>query len=218
MHSRKPRRAQEDDDDAGVGMIEVSARNPNELSSRALWTLGGVAIASVGAALAAVAFISSRRRQESTRALAAAFVGGSLTTAAAALLTTVGLRHRVLQCIPGLLSLVDFLPAKVVVTRVGPRTGEIALVGAGPGGIAQMTIEAYAVLQAADVVICDRILPAQLHAAVPAEAVLYVAEKIPGQADIAQAELCSWGIAALRSGRRVVRLKASDVNACPRLA
>jgi len=78
-----------------------------------------------------------------------------------------------------------------------------------------MTIEAYAVLQAADVVICDRILPAQLHAAVPAGAVLYVAEKIPGQADIAQAELCSWGIAALRSGRRVVRLKASDVTALP---
>ena len=56
----------------------------------------------------------------------------------------------------------------------------------------------------------QRVLRSQLHAAVPPGAVLHVAEKIPGHADAAQAELYAWGVAALQAGRRVVRLKVGD--------
>jgi hypothetical protein len=140
--------------------------------------------------------------------LAIALVAGMLLSAAIAVLLVVVFRGRALQWATGVLLPSDLLPQVASERRFTALSGgSIALVGAGSGSVSQLTLEAFAALQAADVVICDRLLPAQLHAAVPRSAVLHVADKIPGKADVAQNELNAWGIAALRQGRNVVRLK-----------
>lgn len=99
----------------------------------------------------------------------AAFASGALLTAASTILAVVGLRGAALRWATGLLSPADLLPEEAASAereRSRRRTrGDIALIGAGSGSISQMTLEAYAALQAADVVICDRVLPAQVGGA-----------------------------------------------------
>ena len=195
----------ENDDDgvAGLGLVSVNSREPASLSMGMRWALAGVGLAS--ASIVTVTLAAKCHQARPPLPLLAAFVSGSLAASAAAILFVVGLRRNALKFVPGLLSVADLLPDESDVWN-GQRGG-ISLVGAGSGSASQLTMEAFRALQTADVVICDRILPAKLHAAVPSSAILYVAEKIPGQADVAQAELCAWGIAALRQGKRVVRLK-----------
>lgn len=101
----------------------------------------------------------------------------------------------------------------VPVTRsipVNSNGARISLVGAGPGSPDLLTVAAYHALASADVVICDRIAPSALRAIARPAALFLVADKLPGRADVAQAELNAWGIDALQRGRNVVRLKAGD--------
>ena len=87
----------------------------------------------------------------------------------------------------------------------------ISLVGSGPGDIGMLTLEALGALRRAEVVLADRLIPAAfLRAAVPARAQLFVSNKVKGNQAGAQAELDARGLAALRAGRRVVRLKEGD--------
>lgn len=92
--------------------------------------------------------------------------------------------------------------------RGGLSQPRIRLVGAGPGDPTLLTEAAARALDEADLVIADRLLPAELTALVGGE--LRVARKWPGRAIEAQRELESWTIAAARAGRSVVRLKAGD--------
>ena len=50
----------------------------------------------------------------------------------------------------------------------------------------------------------------RLRALAPAGCVFHVADKVPGNADSAQASVNAIGLAALREGKRVVRLKVGD--------
>lgn len=144
--------------------------------------------------------------------LFAVFLSGALFAIAVAMMSVALIGGSFLQRVVGAASPLDYFAPSGVHTRwpTSASRGDIALVGAGSGSVNQLTLEAFSALLAADVVICDRLLPAQLHAAIPLSAVLYVADKIPGKADAAQDELNAWGIAALRRGQRVVRLKVGD--------
>lgn len=116
-------------------------------------------------------------------------------------------RHRTIH------SLIASLPEPTSTWRGAANQtteGKITLVGAGPGSPELLTLAAHRALAAADVVICDKIGSPELHTLIKPGAVLKIAEKIPGNADAAQAELNAWGVDALCRGQRVVRLKVGD--------
>ena len=86
----------------------------------------------------------------------------------------------------------------------------ITLVGGGPGAPELLTLAGLAALRSADVVISDLIAPPELRALAPPSAAFHVADKVPGNADSAQASVNATGLAALLQGKRVVRLKVGD--------
>ncbi|MCY3567577.1 MAG: uroporphyrinogen-III C-methyltransferase [Chloroflexi bacterium] len=88
-----------------------------------------------------------------------------------------------------------------------PRT--VFIVGAGPGDPRLITLAGVEALQAADVVLHDRLIsPALLKLAENAE--LLDVGKTPGAPAISQAQINTLMIEHSRSGRRVVRLKGGD--------
>lgn len=86
----------------------------------------------------------------------------------------------------------------------------ITLVGGGPGSPDLITLAGLSALRSADVVITDLIAAKELRALAPSGCVFHVAEKTPGNADSAQADVNAIGLAALNAGKRVVRLKVGD--------
>jgi hypothetical protein len=98
----------------------------------------------------------------------------------------------------------------VPVSRRGAGA-QLALVGAGPGSPDLLTVAGYHALARADVVLCDRIASPALRAIARPDARYVVAPRAaPGSSEAAQAALNAAGLAALREGARVVRLKAGD--------
>ena len=92
----------------------------------------------------------------------------------------------------------------------GARPGIVYLVGAGPGDAGLMTVRSVELLESADVILHDRLIPggALDHAAADAELV-YVGKR-PGETAMPQAEIERLMIARARDGRSVVRLKGGD--------
>ncbi len=88
------------------------------------------------------------------------------------------------------------------------RAPRVRLVGAGPGDPGLLTVAARDALEEADLVLADRLVPAEILALVRGE--LRVATKLPGRAQAAQDELDRWTLDAFRAGRDVVRLKCGD--------
>lgn len=88
--------------------------------------------------------------------------------------------------------------------------GRIWLVGAGPGAPDLLTASAIAIIGSADVILADKLVPAQVLALASRNADTHIARKFPGHADEAQQELLDLGLRALRQGKRVVRLKQGD--------
>eukprot|EP00127_Corallochytrium_limacisporum_P004285 Clim_evm230s157 gene=Clim_evmTU230s157 len=86
--------------------------------------------------------------------------------------------------------------------------GEIWLVGAGPGSPGLLTMAAREVLDRADLVLADKLIPKELINTIKCE--IKFAQKYPGRADKAQNELHEWGLQALKQGKTVVRLKGGD--------
>lgn len=89
-------------------------------------------------------------------------------------------------------------------------SGSILLVGAGPGSVELLTIGALQAIQAADLVLADKLVPAPVLLLVPRNTPTFIARKFPGNAEAAQQELLERGLTALREGKRVVRLKQGD--------
>lgn len=107
----------------------------------------------------------------------------------------------VTQALTSALATVDLRPRR-------PGPGKVALVGAGPGDPELLTIRARNLLQAADVVVVDRLAPRAALDLVAAR-VIHVG-KSPGDHTVGQAEINALLVAEARAGNRVVRLKGGD--------
>ncbi len=88
------------------------------------------------------------------------------------------------------------------------REGSVTLVGAGPGDPDLLTVAAHRAVRDADLVLADRLVSPEILSLVQGR--LFVARKLPGAADHAQAELEDLMVEGAQRGLRVVRLKNGD--------
>jgi uroporphyrin-III C-methyltransferase/precorrin-2 dehydrogenase/sirohydrochlorin ferrochelatase len=90
------------------------------------------------------------------------------------------------------------------------RTGRIAIVGAGPGDPDLLTLAAVRELQAAEVVLYDDLVTAEVLAVARREARKIAVGKRGGRASCGQDDICREMLDHARKGSRVVRLKGGD--------
>ena len=86
----------------------------------------------------------------------------------------------------------------------------VFLVGAGPGDPGLVTRRALELIAEADVIVQDRLVPAQLLSAARPTAEIVYAGKAPGDAAMTQDEINRLLIEKARGGATVVRLKGGD--------
>lgn len=98
-----------------------------------------------------------------------------------------------------------------------PEPGSVAFVGAGPGDPELMTLRARRLLDEADVVIHDRLVPAPILELARREARVIEAGKTGFKPSTPQAEIDAMIVRHALKGRRVVRLKAGDPGVFGRL-
>ena len=96
--------------------------------------------------------------------------------------------------------------------------GKVYLVGAGPGDPELLTLKAYALLQRADVVLHDDLVPAAIVSLAGPRAKVVNVGKRCGAKGITQTEINFLMIEHARLGRVVVRLKSGDPAIFGRLA
>lgn len=90
------------------------------------------------------------------------------------------------------------------------RKGKIVLAGSGPGHPDLLTRATYKAIQNADIILADKLVPAPVLELIPRRIEVHIARKFPGNADQAQEEFLQMGLAALRKGQQVLRLKQGD--------
>ncbi|KAF4625208.1 hypothetical protein G7Y89_g12961 [Cudoniella acicularis] len=91
-----------------------------------------------------------------------------------------------------------------------PKKGKIILAGSGPGHPDLLTRATHKAILAADLVLADKLVPSGVLDLIPRRTPVHIARKFPGNADLAQAELLSLGLAGLKEGKTVLRLKQGD--------
>jgi len=103
-------------------------------------------------------------------------------------------------------------PAKMGPTAIipGTRAGRIILAGSGPGNPDLLTRAAHKAILSADLILADKLVPSEILDLVPRRATVHIARKFPGNADKAQEELLELGLAGLKAGKIVVRIKQGD--------
>jgi uroporphyrin-III C-methyltransferase/precorrin-2 dehydrogenase/sirohydrochlorin ferrochelatase len=92
----------------------------------------------------------------------------------------------------------------------GTLSGTIALVGAGPGDPDLITVRGRRLLDAADIVVADRLVPRALLAGLRSRTELVDAAKLPRGPFREQESINMLMISAAREGKSVVRLKGGD--------
>jgi uroporphyrinogen III methyltransferase / synthase len=90
------------------------------------------------------------------------------------------------------------------------RGGVVYLVGAGPGDPGLITVRALELVETADVILHDRLIPSGALDAARTQAELIDVGKRPGEAATGQPEIDELMIERARAGRSVVRLKGGD--------
>jgi uroporphyrin-III C-methyltransferase / precorrin-2 dehydrogenase / sirohydrochlorin ferrochelatase len=88
--------------------------------------------------------------------------------------------------------------------------GHVWLVGAGPGAPDLLTLRAQRLLQEADVIVHDQLVPAAVIEMGRRDAVRIGVGKAKGRHSITQPKINAKLIALAKAGRRVVRLKSGD--------
>ena len=92
----------------------------------------------------------------------------------------------------------------------GGPPGSVAVVGAGPGAADLVTLRALRLLQRADVVVTDRLVPLELLDALAAHVEVIDAAKVPHGRSMAQEEINRLLVEHALAGREVVRFKGGD--------
>lgn len=90
------------------------------------------------------------------------------------------------------------------------RKARIVLAGSGPGNPDLLTRATYKAIVTADLILADKLVPAPVMELIPRRTEVHIARKFPGNAERAQEELLEWGLAGLKAGKNVVRLKQGD--------
>lgn len=90
------------------------------------------------------------------------------------------------------------------------KSGQIALVGAGPGDPELLTLKAQQALQAADVIVFDRLVAPEVLEYARRDARRINVGKTPGAPGPKQDEISALLVREARQGHRVVRLKGGD--------
>ena len=90
------------------------------------------------------------------------------------------------------------------------RSGEVALVGAGPGDPDLLTIAARKLLEDCDVIVHDALVPDAVLAMGAVDAERIFAGKRGGRPSASQDDICATLIRMAKDGKRVVRLKGGD--------
>ena len=89
-------------------------------------------------------------------------------------------------------------------------SGKVVLVGAGPGDPGLLTIKGRRAIEAADVVVCDRLVSPVLRNMIPATAEMIDAGKRASHHPVPQEEINRILVEKALEGKRVVRLKGGD--------
>ncbi|MFE7504958.1 uroporphyrinogen-III C-methyltransferase [Promicromonospora sp. NPDC057488] len=89
-------------------------------------------------------------------------------------------------------------------------TGRVTLVGGGPGAVDLLTVRAWRALQAADVVVADRLGPVEILAELPPHVRVVDVGKEPGRHPVPQERINELLVEHARAGAHVVRLKGGD--------
>jgi uroporphyrin-III C-methyltransferase len=90
------------------------------------------------------------------------------------------------------------------------KRGRIILAGSGPGHPDLLTRATYKAIFAADLILADKLVPAGVLDLIPRRTPVHIARKFPGNAEQAQTELLELGLAGLKAGKTVLRLKQGD--------
>jgi uroporphyrin-III C-methyltransferase len=90
------------------------------------------------------------------------------------------------------------------------KRGRIILAGSGPGHPDLLTRATHKAILGADVILADKLVPAAVLDLIPRRTPVHIARKFPGNAERAQEELLSLGLAGLKKGQTVLRLKQGD--------
>ncbi|MCZ7374544.1 uroporphyrinogen-III C-methyltransferase [Micromonospora sp. WMMC250] len=88
--------------------------------------------------------------------------------------------------------------------------GSVAVVGGGPGPDDLITVRGKALLDAADVVVVDRLAPQGLLAGLRPDVLVVDAAKVPRGPSMAQEAINAALVSHAKAGRQVVRLKGGD--------
>ncbi len=94
--------------------------------------------------------------------------------------------------------------------RVGATSGQVQLVGAGPGDPDLLTIKAHRALQQADIIVYDRLVSKDVIALARRDAELVFVGKREGNHGIGQDGINDLIVKEALVGKRVVRLKGGD--------
>lgn len=97
-----------------------------------------------------------------------------------------------------------------VIDSRSQKKGRIILAGSGPGHPDLLTRATHKAILTADVILADKLVPSGVLDLIPRRTPVHIARKFPGNAERAQEELLELGLAGLKAGKTVLRLKQGD--------